>query len=1702
MKRTSLMKQNVFVTFMLLLWSINAFSATYTSKVTVTNSGQGKVYIDNSQKETASQTDGNSGARLEFELKYVPNRGYIFDAWTFTTSNAEFSAGYTGLSNPTKIVVPATQKNGTVDAKVTATTSQISGWSVEYIPVATEEYLGGDRPGWYRVSGPTRGTSYGAADIKTSSQSFNTYPDDDVTLTATCTNNEYQFSQFYALDANGTKSRLGDAGVASQTVFIPEGTVQVGAEFTRPFYVTFIQSTIGGTYSVTGPDNYVSSGVSKVTMPSSPIYTEASYALSFKATPNTAEGYTLLRYYATDADGNVTTLGKAAIAEQTINIDRGPITVCAEFTKDPYVIGERTFATLEAALFAVQNTVSKTILVVKDVEVPAGTYTIPAGVTLLVPKNQSQVSPESKIQRVADGTANTKAAYRTLTLKNGVNLNVYGTIELGGTQDAQGQGAVGAGIPYKTYGQLIMEEGSKITINGDARLFAWGFVTGAGQIEVRRKGVVFEQFQMYDWKGGTITTTMLGNNELIFPVNQYFIQNVEVETTYHPGSALHASTSVNLSGAGIVAADVQIIGIHNRLDEKPDDIAMFLMDDRDNSEDTWVRKKYDVATDRQVYDVNSSAKIGSMIIAIDDYIMNSQEYVLPITNNLKVHLLTGQMEITQSTVMFPGSEIEIDKTATVSIKSGQSLYLYDIAQWGKYVFSNTSGQAYACRIKYRPGTTPTNSVRDITALSNDTTDKKIHSAAINVHGTFDVQGALYTTEGGANIYSSNEDAGTVYFSRNAPSDGKVCQPTSAYETKYRFDWPFYYINYVQSTCPSAKLKNASGYKTTKGEAKTGDSYCYILDAWRNLKTDGCFVYEVLANETIYYAKPADYVALANGKTENADHTYSSADGTRTFILLGDCQWWEVVYDTQSGLYYCDKNDTYYYYSENDCWEPKTYKIYWVDWDGSPINYTNAQNEVVNYYELKYGSTPKFLGSKDPTRDEDPGYYTYDFIGWAPAFASVTKDETYTAQYDRKPIRYTITWLNSNNTVREVGDFRRDSIPVCKSEPADMSLLEWTPTIAPVTGPATYKLQAKDLLKTTYTVTYKNRDGNILKKQDGVSDAIYESGTKDGNGYASTPHYDGEEPFVDPDDMPEDMNLVWDTEHPWLPEWTSTINGDKVYVAQFKAEPKTYTITWNWADGEDAEHSTTRVSNGVAYNSFPQYTDAETPHKDLGDNYNYMFSGWNTSINGGGSGIGAATGDITYYAQYIAVPKNRTIDAEEAIAASTIQEVTTLTITATGQLTIPGTSRIDATNLILEATENSSGELFATNTSINATNVYYDLTLDTDRRHWRAFGVPWPVGDLKVTKLVEVKNRAGAECHRELALGRDYDIMYYNGAYRAAHGPGAACWEYVQDHGNTLTPGQGYMIAFTSEVGTIRFTKAAMANVVYNSTSLPIVENTGDPNDPNANWNAIANPMPYHSLMNVGALLVQVHDGGEIGSDGYKNAPADGKYVVGKMVYFQAPTAKSTVAISKADGESVITPFAAPARRTAEREVTLDDFYHVELLNVQGVKNADVFIRAEEDKQDAYYIGKDVACMGLTSARAQMWVNRYNVKLCMNTTAPINDVAEFSISVYAPSNGEYTIRLNNQPDEDYTLYLTRDGEAIWDLSMGDYVMNLNSGVHKNYGLRLSANKAPEVVTGIDEAIVDAQGDIRKVLINNNVYIIRGGEVYTVTGAKIQ
>ena len=283
-------------------------------------------------------------------------------------------------------------------------------------------------------------------------------------------------------------------------------------------------------------------------------------------------------------------------------------TLYADFSSytddEKFLVGYKTFGDFADALAIANSMDDKVILQLSDYTIPAGNYTIPAGVTLLVPHSGAQEEPTTSIKRT-DIEGNPSGAYCKLTLAEGAHLNVYGTIEVSGKQTvgAANTGAdVGIGRPSgPTFGQMILNAGSTITLNSGATFRAWGYVTGTGEIDARRGAIVREQFQLMDWKGQSNTTSMFHSpNDVykVLPVNQYYIQNIEAPTKYHPGSKLFAAAAVHI-GLGIINMDnAGIIGVDYGNGTK--DEALFLMNNEDDSEDTWVRKYYNPATDQQV----------------------------------------------------------------------------------------------------------------------------------------------------------------------------------------------------------------------------------------------------------------------------------------------------------------------------------------------------------------------------------------------------------------------------------------------------------------------------------------------------------------------------------------------------------------------------------------------------------------------------------------------------------------------------------------------------------------------------------------------------------------------------------------------------------------------------------------------------------------------------------------------------------------------------------------------------------------------------------------------------------------------------------------------------------------------------------------------------------------------------------------------
>ena len=958
--------------------------------------------------------------------------------------------------------------------------------------------------------------------------------------------------------ADASAAETTDGVVANTKDGTTEYTIQASfVENTNKFNIRYLAST-HGTYTVKGPTGYPS-----VTVPSGDIETYDNDNITLTATP--ASGYSIKRFFIQDANGIKETIGERGEKIQTVNIPDYAVAVGAEFkVASPFKVGDETYATLSDALQAVGT--SGTIRVVEDATVAAGYYTIPAGVTLIVPRYAEQTEIEEHPERVYNAWTK-PSPFRTLTLASGVHIDVYGTVFTASLMAAKGQTNGYNGMPHGKYGHIVMNAGSTMTLNNGSQLYCWGYITGAGTIDARRGSTTHEFIQLRDWRGGSATS--YGTWNKVFPFNQYYIQNIEVPVTYRPGSLAKADGTVNASSAAQPFNDVNVIGVEGSK-------SLFMMDANDDSEDTWVRKSYNKTTDQQIYEINSSAKLSSLVV----YGMSSSSYVLPITSNMKIHVLSGSMNITENTELLPGSEIEIDKEASCEVASGKSLYIFDSENWS----GHSSGTYY---VPYSPSwtTCPRSGVKD---------------AQVNVHGTVRANGTIYTTEKGANVFSSNDDAGTYYFAVAAPTGNSTVEyanGTNYKESSFR----------TSVTVNPAKLKNGNGSYTETVNTPAGKSFAYIEDEWKLYDVDpdnSCFIYD---EEGTYYAKPKGYVAINATKSGtvisgNPDHTFSDKAGTgRLFILMDGCQWWEVV--LSGDLYYCADNDIYYTYNTStNKWEEKTYTILWKDWDGTTLT---------TYTGVKRGTMATY-NSSNPTRantlDE-----IYSFGGWSPTPATVTGDATYTATYSCTIRKYTIQFLSDRGTEIDRQQLARGEIPALPEAPQKPGkYLVWNPTIAAVTGDQIYRATYLDNEPDEFTVTWHQYDGSEIYHETVSKDAI--------------PNYDVATYGTPVKDLGNEYIYTFTGWSPVVAAATENVS----YTASFSAAKKTYTVTFRDENGN---------ALGAAYGT-GSYEIGQTPTSSYvpaqpnPEQYNYTFT-WSPAIE-------TVTADATYTAHLDRTTRKYTI----------------------------------------------------------------------------------------------------------------------------------------------------------------------------------------------------------------------------------------------------------------------------------------------------------------------------------------------------------------------------------------------------------------------------------------------------------------------------
>lgn len=683
--------------------------------------------------------------------------------WTWVDSGCAGDTYYYQSSVDYAKTQVQTRGNGSVTLSTSETTNVTSPVSGDPRTVSTTT-----------ATGNTVSISWNSGLSETQTESKPTFTETQITaahkktftITATPKNDDYYFagwgtstSESSINNNDNPRTITSDMGITGYTESSsePANYKNSGSPYTETYYAFFKQrQPVDITLKVptNGTVSYSYESVPTTTLASETTIT-TKYDLTLSAAP--AEGYVFFGWYTMSGS----TENYISYANPNTSTYKENTTIYAKFIPAEQAIfsikgTEQYYYDLNRACTEAASSSSKIVYLAKDGMMPAGNYTIPSGVNLLIPYNLANAY--QTLPTVVT-TAETLTAYRKLTLTDGVNIIVNNGAQIcvGGQIMSAGGGKPSA-YPTGACGVIDMSRGGHIELNNGATLYAWGFIKGqdmdqgnntqnVGSITANSGAVVWEDFAVGDWRGGSACLTIYSNRDSwkFFPFQSYTIQNIEVPTTYKYGSTL--SNYTNVYGDGHVnAGQFSIIGNSNTL---------FLLKDAAS----LVRKWYDPTTDLVCYEMSGTTQLDALNVDVEIITVSSTDFNLPLSSSMHIILTNCNTTISRPMVVQAGAVVEVKADATLTLSS--NVYVFDKDQWGQY-----------CRNKYFYSMANLSIHKDRGA---GTSNVGLDDAKLFVNGgTVNITGKLYTTTSGADIMGS--DGGKITFS-SLPSAGNIVMCT-------------------------------------------------------------------------------------------------------------------------------------------------------------------------------------------------------------------------------------------------------------------------------------------------------------------------------------------------------------------------------------------------------------------------------------------------------------------------------------------------------------------------------------------------------------------------------------------------------------------------------------------------------------------------------------------------------------------------------------------------------------------------------------------------------------------------------------------------------------------------------------------------------------------------------------------------------------
>jgi len=209
--------------------------------------------------------------------------------------------------------------------------------------------------------------------------------------------------------------------------------------------------------------------------------------------------------------------------------------------------------------------------------------------------------------------------------------------------------------------------------------------------------------------------------------------------------------------------------------------------------------------------------------------------------------------------------------------------------------------------------------------------------------------------------------------------------------------------------------------------------------------------ELQSSEVAYGETPA-YTGATPTKAADAQYSYTFAGWTPEIVAVTGNVTYKATYTSSTN----------------------TYTVVWQNWDGIELEKDEG---------VAYGTTPSYDG-QTPTRAGDT-QNTYTFAGWSPEIVAVTGDATYTAQYEAIPVAtYTVTFVDWNGTVLKTETVEEGKAATAPADPTreGYTFTSWDKAFDNVTSDLTVTAQYEAIPVATYTVTFVDWDGTVLKTE--------------------------------------------------------------------------------------------------------------------------------------------------------------------------------------------------------------------------------------------------------------------------------------------------------------------------------------------------------------------------------------------------------------------------------------------------------------------------------------------------------------------------------------------------------------------------------------------------------------------------------------------